>query len=565
MPRVHSASFGPIPPGNYALVAVATDDDGATNTSAAINLSISNNVRPSVTLTSPTNNALFAAPATISLNATATDVGGGTITKVEFFEGANKIGEDTTSPHSFAWTNVAAGNYQLTALATDNGGLISTSAVVNVNVVNNQAPLVSISSPTNGATFVGPTNISVVAAPTDDGNITRVEFFQNGSKIGERSAVPYSLTWSNVAVGLYSLTAVVTDNLAAKGTSAPVTITVQSGVPSSSWVAFNDHAPGGLTHVNTTIWNVLGDAPGSTGSLKNITNGSTLPVTLTITRSGSVQGGGLTDYPSAGTPAYNTFNGFVDFVGSPNPAIQVPAGSLVTYTFTGLDPAKRYSFKGSAVRGGSGSNYTNRWTEVEIVGAASFTSAHTANVVTSAQAPADLTPNQVAVNFAVNFLGDMVDWENIDPGADGSIAITCTQYFGFVPGGSSTANAPPYGYGISAVRLQEFGTSSQFLATITSPGNNSTFFAPTDVRIDASAIRTPGSIAKVEFFQANTKLGEDTTSPYSLTWSNVPPGSYALKGCCDRQRKRHGDIVRRQHHRDQQRPAGCGYHIADKQ
>ena len=57
------------------------------------------------------------------------------MTKVEFFEGgSNKIGEDTSAPYSFTWTNVAEGAYTLTAKATDNEGGSKTSLSTNITV-----------------------------------------------------------------------------------------------------------------------------------------------------------------------------------------------------------------------------------------------------------------------------------------------------------------------------------------------------------------------------------------------------------------------------------------------
>ena len=50
--------------------------------------------------------------------------------KVEFFNGATKLGEDTTAPYSFTWSGVAPGTYTLTARATDNLGGTTTSAAV---------------------------------------------------------------------------------------------------------------------------------------------------------------------------------------------------------------------------------------------------------------------------------------------------------------------------------------------------------------------------------------------------------------------------------------------------
>ncbi len=73
------------------------------------------------------------------------------------------------------------------------------------------------------------------------------------------------------------------------------------------------------------------------------------------------------------------------------------------------------------------------------------------------------------------------------------------------------------------------GTSNQApTCSITSPTNGATFTAPANVVINASAADTDGTIAKVEFFQGTTKLGEDLTAPYSYTWASVVAGTYSL-------------------------------------
>jgi glucose/arabinose dehydrogenase/PKD repeat protein len=94
---------------------------------------------PTAALTSPANGASFNAPANITLAATANDTDG-TVAKVEFFEGANKLGEDTTSPYSFAWNGVAAGSYTLTVKATDDRGATTISGAITLSVTNS-APL----------------------------------------------------------------------------------------------------------------------------------------------------------------------------------------------------------------------------------------------------------------------------------------------------------------------------------------------------------------------------------------------------------------------------------------
>ncbi|NML38454.1 T9SS type A sorting domain-containing protein [Chitinophaga sp. G-6-1-13] len=91
------------------------------------------NQPPTVSITAPANNTAYTAPASVTINADAAD-SDGTVKKVEFFNGSTKLGEDTTSPYSYTWNNVAAGNYALTAKATDNGNSATTSATVNITV-----------------------------------------------------------------------------------------------------------------------------------------------------------------------------------------------------------------------------------------------------------------------------------------------------------------------------------------------------------------------------------------------------------------------------------------------
>jgi Domain of unknown function (DUF1929)/Bacterial Ig domain len=91
------------------------------------------NQPPSVSLTSPANNATFTSPAKISLAATASDLDG-TVARVEFFNGTTKLGEDTSAPYTFRWNVGAAGSYTLTARATDNAGATTTSTPVTITV-----------------------------------------------------------------------------------------------------------------------------------------------------------------------------------------------------------------------------------------------------------------------------------------------------------------------------------------------------------------------------------------------------------------------------------------------
>ncbi|MBN2610566.1 MAG: Ig-like domain-containing protein [Bacteroidales bacterium] len=89
-------------------------------------------------------------------------------------------------------------------------------------------PTVSIISPANNAILNAGATINITALASDaDGSITNVEFFKNGTKIGEDNTLPYECTWITVA-GTFDLTARAVDNSGNQTTSTKVTITVQS-------------------------------------------------------------------------------------------------------------------------------------------------------------------------------------------------------------------------------------------------------------------------------------------------------------------------------------------------
>lgn len=91
------------------------------------------NKAPTVAITSPASGATFVASTSVAIQATATDRDG-TVTLVEFFQGATKLGQDATAPFAFTWSNVPAGSYALTAVASDNQGAKKTSKTVNISV-----------------------------------------------------------------------------------------------------------------------------------------------------------------------------------------------------------------------------------------------------------------------------------------------------------------------------------------------------------------------------------------------------------------------------------------------
>ena len=100
-------------------------------------LTLSNNP-PSVSLSAPPDQGTFSAPASLTVSANASDLDG-TIAKVDFFASGFLIGSATAAPYSVPWTNVSAGNYLLTARATDNIGNSTTSASRTIRVIVGEA------------------------------------------------------------------------------------------------------------------------------------------------------------------------------------------------------------------------------------------------------------------------------------------------------------------------------------------------------------------------------------------------------------------------------------------
>ena len=91
------------------------------------------NVPPTVTLTSPVSGATFVAGASVALTANASDPEN-RLARVEFFNGSTRLATDTTAPFSYTWSGVAAGSYQLRAVAFDADGASTTSSTATISV-----------------------------------------------------------------------------------------------------------------------------------------------------------------------------------------------------------------------------------------------------------------------------------------------------------------------------------------------------------------------------------------------------------------------------------------------
>ncbi len=184
------------PNGAHALTVRAYDVAGHTGTSAVVNVTLNNDLTP------PT--AAFSSPAagatvsgSVVINATASD--NTAVTKVEFYEGEQKLATDTAAPYSFSWNTPsgANGSRTLTVKAYDlagNTGVAERTFTVNNDII---PPTVELTAPSEGATLTGTVTFSAIAS--DNVAVHRVAFFVGTSQVGIDYYAPYSYNYNTRA------------------------------------------------------------------------------------------------------------------------------------------------------------------------------------------------------------------------------------------------------------------------------------------------------------------------------------------------------------------------------
>jgi len=119
--------------GFYKFSLKVTNTDNRTATDELILLvTDTENVQPNVSITSPSNNSTFTQGKAIDITATASDFDGN-IAAVDFYQNSIFIARANSAPYHISWTP-SAGNYALTAIATDNLGATTESSAINIRV-----------------------------------------------------------------------------------------------------------------------------------------------------------------------------------------------------------------------------------------------------------------------------------------------------------------------------------------------------------------------------------------------------------------------------------------------
>src|SRR5579862_502316 len=445
------------------------------------------NKAPTVALTSPANGSTFTAGTPILLAANASDPDG-TISKVEFYRGGSTlIGTATSAPYSYTWTNATSGTYSLTAKAYDDRRAATTSSAVSTTVVDNKPPSIVLTSPSPGTFAAAGSTVTISATATDvDGTVGRVEFFDGAASVGDVPRAPFQLNWTASSPGSHTISAIATDDRGATTRSQNVDIIV-GAAPAVvvTGPAFCSVIDGPVDVV------VSGDASSASGTIASVEffdNGvsigtSILPPWRTVVVQAaagahSITAKAIDDHGQATTSRASTFT-----IRAPN---QPP-----TVTLTAPTEGTRFKF-GAAIN---------------IAATASDSDGTIAAVEFRLDsATGALTGRSTAAPYATT-------WTNV---AAGSYAIVAVAYD---DRNASSASSPVH---------VVVDPNALPAVAITTPASGSTFTAPTNVTVSATASDSDGSIAKVDFFAGSTLIGSTTTAPYTIRWNAVAAGAYSL-------------------------------------
>lgn len=142
-----------------------------------------------------------------------------------------------------------------------------------------------------------------------------------------------------------------------------------------------------------------------------------------------------------------------------------------------------------------------------------------ANITLEAQASDSDDAVRSVMFFSDNrFLGSVTNspyimiWSNA-PSGEHRIMARATDLFG-----QSTSS--------SSVRITISNTPP--VVSLVQPTNGAAFKMPANVLLLAQATDSDGTISKVSFLNNGRIIGSVTNSPYSLIWSNAPPGNNTL-------------------------------------
>jgi len=156
--------------------------------------------QPVVAFTHPSNNQILSEDGIISLAATASETGGGSIARVEFYANDVLLVSDSAAPYTYSWTNADPGSYTLKARAIDGFGNTAV-ATINVTVQSLNYFWSTTGNIATGAdsSFVGTVDTNRLAFRTN--NVERMTILKDGTiGIGTKNTYGYALAVNGTGI-----------------------------------------------------------------------------------------------------------------------------------------------------------------------------------------------------------------------------------------------------------------------------------------------------------------------------------------------------------------------------
>jgi hypothetical protein len=214
-------TWSSVPAGTYHVFAIAYDQLGASTQTGSATITVNNGVLGGISASWPRrqgDNITFTVSGSNPCGGIAFNFGDG----VAY----------TQAVSSLPWNEghvYATGGWK-TITATGQGNCTGT---VSTQIYVDAKPTATLTSPSNGQTYLAPGVITANVTATDDGAIDRVEFYLNGGHWStDSNGAPYQLTLTSVGAGTYTLFARAYDNAGSMTQTTTATVTVNNPGPS---------------------------------------------------------------------------------------------------------------------------------------------------------------------------------------------------------------------------------------------------------------------------------------------------------------------------------------------
>lgn len=442
---------------------------------------------PVVTITSPMASQRFTAPATILIEATATTPNS-TIAKVEFFDGATKLGEDTEAPYTYLWTGVIADTqgHVISAKATTALGVEGTSVGVPLDVRSPTAPTLTINTPIVNQVFTAPATVTFTTTVVPQGSsaVSHVVFMRGYVPEYTDTQAPFTYTLTNELHGDYEFQIMAFDVLGGYDIES-VKFKVQTPTPPTVTLT----AP--LEGTQTTGGAVLqmratASAPGSEIT-RVVFRADDVPIGEDDTAPYELNYNVSTRWALGNhvitARAFETNGGFA----SSSANIQMITLDPIAVTFDTPAQNAEFNFPTPIVMQASANAPGATIARVEF-----YANGQLAGTDTEAPYTASYVPTSIR------------QWEVMARAYDS------------------------YGRYAEARRLVHVTGPSTPLVTMTSPASGSVLVAPAMATLSADASVNAATITSVRFYEGSTLIGEDTTEPFSVTTPALTLGDHSF-------------------------------------